>query len=515
MHPSVREYVDGVWLVRLVFERSLACIYVVAFLGALLEGPALLGDRGLTPIARFLRRANFLEAPSLFFLFAPRRIASRDLIDVAIRIAAAAGIILSIAILVGVTDRIGVLASALVWLALWFLYLSFVNVGQRFYAFGWESMLAEAGFFAAFLGPSTSAPSVIPIFVLRWMLFRTELGAGLIKVRHDQCWRDFTCLRFHYETQPLPNPLSVYFHRLPKSIHHFSVFFSHLVQLAAPFALFAPQPVASVAGAFIIVHQLLLIVSGNYSWLNWLTIVLAVTALDDTVLHALIPIATPAHLVARTALHQSVLDGLAGVVVALSVRPVLNFFARRQLMNFSYNPLHLVNAYGAFGTITRVRYEIILEGTHATDPDVAGDDQWLAYEFKAKPGALNRRPAIVAPYHLRLDWLMWFLPFSTTVTKSGVAVDGYDEWFLALVEHLLDGDARTAKLLAHNGNPFESNAPRFIRARMFRYRFTNHHERKQSGHFWHRRAVGDYLPPVSKAMLQRAQGAADVEGAYA
>src|SRR5436190_1707907 len=130
------------------------------------------------------------------------------------------------------------------WLLLWVLYLSIVNVGQTFYGFGWESMLLEAGFLAAFLGPAWSQPSPIPVLALRWMLFRVELGAGLIKLRHDSCWRDLTCLYYHYETQPLPNPLSWYFHRIPRPVHRFSAAFSHFVQVIAPFGLFAPQPVA-------------------------------------------------------------------------------------------------------------------------------------------------------------------------------------------------------------------------------------------------------------------------------
>jgi hypothetical protein len=109
------------------------------------------------------------------------------------------------------------------------------------------------------------APSVIPIFILRWMFFRTELGAGLIKLRHDSCWRDLTCLYYHYEAQPLPNPLSWYFHSLPKALHRFGVLFSHFLQIVCPFGLFAPQPFASIAAALYIIQQLRLIISGNYS----------------------------------------------------------------------------------------------------------------------------------------------------------------------------------------------------------------------------------------------------------
>src|SRR5207237_2071470 len=141
---------------------------------------------------------------------------------------------------------------------LWVLYLSIVNVGQTFYAFGWESLLLESGFLAIFLGAATTAPPISIILLLRWVLFRVEFGAGLIKIRHDRCWRDLTCLFYHYETQPLPNPLSRYFHRLPKAVHRLSVVFSHFVQIVVPFGVFAPQPVASVAGGLLIVHQLIL-----------------------------------------------------------------------------------------------------------------------------------------------------------------------------------------------------------------------------------------------------------------
>lgn len=118
-------------------------------------------------------------------------------------------------------------------------------------------MLLEAGFIAAFLGNNSISPPLITMLIFRFMLFRTELGAGLIKLLHDQCWRNLTCLFFHYETQPLPNPLSFFFHHLPRFFQRFSVLFSHFVQLLVPFFLFAPQPLASIAALLIIAHQML------------------------------------------------------------------------------------------------------------------------------------------------------------------------------------------------------------------------------------------------------------------
>ena len=199
-------YFEGLWLVRLVFQRGLAAIYLIAFVSALCQFRPLLGERGLAPVTRLLSFATFRDLPSLFHFHYSDRFFG---------LVAWLRIALSSCALLGIPETGPMWLSMSVWLALWALYLSIVNVGQEFYGFGWESMLLEAGFFAAFLGPADVAPSPIPILVLRWMLFRVELGAGLIKLRHDPCWRDLTCLYYHYETQPIPNALSMYFHRLP------------------------------------------------------------------------------------------------------------------------------------------------------------------------------------------------------------------------------------------------------------------------------------------------------------
>src|SRR5439155_1598721 len=299
-------------------------------------------------------------------------------------------------------------------------------VGQTFYGFGWETMLAESGFLAIFLGSSDTRPPAIVMWLIVWVLFRTMFGAGMIKVRADPCWRDLTCLFYHYETQPLPNPLSWYFHHLPRFMHRFSVLFSHLVQVIVPFGLFAPQPVASIAGGLAIFHQLWLVVSGNYSWLNWITIVLGVAAFSDAILGRVIQLA-PAALLPAPPVYAFAMWLLAAVTVVLSVRPVLNLFSRHQAMNLNYNPLHLVNTYGAFGSVTRERFEIVVEATE--DRAITGATRWREYELKGKPGDPSRRPRQVAPYHLRLDWMMWFLPFSVPSARGRAAPFGYETWF--------------------------------------------------------------------------------------
>jgi Lipase maturation factor len=482
-------YFGDVWLVRLLFQRALAAIYLIAFLVVLQQFKPLLGERGLLPVPAFLKRVSFRTAPSIFCW----RYSDRLLNGVAWT-----GILLSALALAGLSDRGPIWVSMSTWLVLWALYLSIVNVGQKFYGFGWESMLLEAGFFTAFMGPSWTDASPIPVLILRWMLFRTELGAGLIKLRHDQCWRELTCLFYHYETQPLPNPLSWYFHRLPRIMHRFAVVFSHFVQVIVPFALFAPQPFASIAGALIIFHQLWLIVSGNYSWLNWLTVALGITAFSDSILVNVIPVVVP-QTAPRPLPFDVLLYVLAAAAALLSIQPALNLFAKNQLMNYSYNPFHLVNTYGAFGSVTRNRYEIVLEGTD--EPILNERTYWKEYGFKAKPGGLRRMPPQIAPYHLRLDWLMWFLPFSVMVTDSSILVPGYEVWFMRLVQKLLENDAQTLKLL--HDNPFPQRRPAFIRALFYHYQYADWREKRETGAWWTRRLIDVYLPPTSLSQLRQ------------
>src|SRR5207245_9257265 len=174
-------------------------------------------------------------------------------------------VLLSASVVVGLVEAAPLVIWMLVWFLLWVLYLSIVNIGQTFYAFGWESLLLEAGFFAIFLGPAGMAPPLVVIWMFRWLLFRVEFGAGLIKLRGDPCWRDLSCLYYHHETQPMPNPPSWFFHNLPKRLHNVEVLGNHFAQLVAPIGLAFPQPVSNLAGVIIVVTQRWLVVSGNFS----------------------------------------------------------------------------------------------------------------------------------------------------------------------------------------------------------------------------------------------------------
>src|SRR5206468_6548653 len=204
-----------------------------------------------------------------------------------------AGVALGVAVVVGVTDVAPVWVAIAVWFALWALYQSIVNVGQIFYAFGWETLLLEAGFLAIFLGAGDTVPAWPLILLFRWLAFRVEFGAGLIKLRGDRCWRDLTCMYYHHETQPMPNPLSWFFHHLPKPLHRIEAAGNYFAQLVAPFGLFLPQPIAGLSALVMIGTQGYLVISGNYAWLNWVTIVAALAGVPDDFYRLVVPFAAP------------------------------------------------------------------------------------------------------------------------------------------------------------------------------------------------------------------------------
>ena len=468
----IRNPMAQYWLTRFCFQRFLAVIYLMAFLVTLNQFRPLIGVHGLTPVPIYLKRVRFWEAPSLFWVNSS---------DGFMAAAAWVGLLLSVIAMVGLSERFGIWVSAGIWFLLWLIYLSFVNVGQIFYGFGWEILLLEAGFLAVFLGSSDTKTPVVIIWLLRWLLFRVLFGAGMIKLRGDSCWRDLTCLIYHYETQPLPNPLSWYLHHLPPLAHKGGTLFTHFVELVVPWGVFAPGLVGCVAGVFSVLFQITLILSGNLSWLNYLTLALSLSCFDDQFLSHWVPLSVPAT-DPISGIRQGIILALGMLILFLSIPPVLNLISPRQIMNTSFEPLHLVNTYGAFGSVTRERMEIIIEGTN--ERVLTPATQWQAYEFKAKPGDVRRRPPIVAPYHYRLDWLMWFAAMSDY---------WHHPWFLDLVRKLLEGDRETLKLLANN--PFSDFPPQFIRADLYEYHFTG--SREKEGAWWRRRRVETYLRPVS------------------
>ncbi|WP_431280020.1 lipase maturation factor family protein [Leifsonia poae] len=464
---------------REVLQRGIAALYLIAFISAVNQFPALLGEHGLLPVPRFLRLAYARRQPTLFRWRYSDRL---------LRAVAWTGAALSALVVAGIPQFAPSWALLLVFLVVWGLYLSIVNVGQTFYSFGWESLLLEAGFTVGFLGSHDTAAPITIILLLRWLVFRLEFGAGMIKMRGDRSWRDLTALYYHHETQPMPNPLSRTAHLLPKWWHRVEVLGNHFAQLVVPWFLFAPQPVASCAAAIVILTQLWLVATGNFAWLNVITIVLAFSAVSDTVLSTVfgaLPVGTVGDIGAGSVPAWFAVVALAAsiLLIVLSWRPLANLFSRHQLMNASFNRWHLVNAYGAFGSVTKERYEIIVEGTIEDAGSSAA--VWREYEFKGKPGDARRLPPQVAPYHLRLDWLMWFLALGSRDTR----------WFEVFLLRLLEADAPTLRLIRRA--PFGRDKPTAVRARTFLYRYSTRAEKRETGMRWIRVEVGTLVAPVA------------------
>lgn len=462
------------WLTRLVLQRGLALVYLIAFIIVIQQFKPLLGEHGLLPVPQFVQEASFSAVPSIFF-WLPK--------DWAFDLFGWIGVALSLFALSGFSERFGNIVSAATWFLLWVLYLSYVNVGQTFYAFGWETLLLEAGFLAIFLGGRKTTPPLLVILLYQWLLFRLMFGAGLIKLRGDPCWRNLTCLNYFYETQPMPNPLSWYFHWQPEWFHELCVLGNHFTELVVPWAYLAPMPVSAVAGLLTLCFHGWLFASGNFAFLGFLTMVIALSTIGDAWWKRVVRVKPP-ELAPPSRAHSYILCALGIGVAILSIYPVMNMLSPRQEMNASFEPLHLVNTYGAFGSVTRPRYEVIIEGTD--DASLTPETQWREYQFIGKPGDVYRNPPQIAPYHLRLDWLMWFAAFESPEENP---------WFVSLLGKLLENDPATLRLIRYN--PFPGKPPTFVRALLYEYHFTTPEERRRTGAIWKRKLTALYFQPVS------------------
>jgi hypothetical protein len=469
---------------RFFILRMVGLLYLMGFLVLAEQGLPLLGHDGLLPADKFVTRAilshdspadAFWDLPSLFYWIGT---SDRTLLGLAW-----VGVALSTTVLLGYTN-------AIVLAVLWALYMSFVHVGQLWYGYGWELQLLETGFLAIFLAApldprpfATRDPPASVIWLYRWLIFRIMLGAGLIKIRGDSCWRDLTCLYTHYETQPIPSPLSALFNALPHAFQKLSVLVNHFCELVVPFFVFGPRRARHVAGWLLLAFQCLLILSGNLSFLNWLTIIPILACFDDSRMARLVPrrwrgAVGPS--VPASRVHRGFAWALVAVVAGLSLAPVGNMLSAEQVMNTSFNAFDLVNTYGAFGTVGRERNEIVFEGTSSASPDESA--AWKPYEFRCKPGNPERRPCFMSPYHYRIDWQIWF---AAMTDPAGAP------WTLHFVWKLLHGDRGTLSLLAND--PFPGEPPRYIRAKLYRYQFAPLAEKG----WWRREPLGEWLPPLS------------------
>jgi len=485
---AAQSFPAGYWLTRFLMLRLLGAIYAIAFLVAINQIIPLIGEQGLTPVGLYLQRvsdslgsrgAGFMRLPSLFWI---------DHSDASLMILAWTGFILSLVVVCG-------FSNAIVMGILWLLYMSFVHVGQDWYSYGWEIQLLETGFLAIFLCPLLDLrpfpkrpPPMAIITLFRCLVFRIMLGAGMIKIRGDEVWRNGTALYYHFETQPIPGPLSRWFHFLPRLILRIGVGFNYLAELAAPWFIFWPRIARHIAGIIIVFFQLALVLSGNLSFFNWITIVPALACFDDgwwqkIMPRALVAKATVAANRAEMSRPMTVTSWVIAVLIGLlSIQPVLNILSPKQIMNTSFDPLDLVNTYGAFGWVGKERLNVVFEGT--TDEVASDSANWKEYIYKGLPVALDKPAPLIAPYQPRLDWQMWFAAMSTPEEYS---------WTLNLVSKMMRNDPPVTHLFA--SNPFPDKPPRYVRAVLYRYSFAK--PGNPQGHWWNRERLGIWMPAMS------------------
>jgi Lipase maturation factor len=476
------------WLTRFMILRLLGLVYAVAFLVAINQSLPLIGSDGLTSAGLYLKKvsaalgsdgAGFMRLPSLFWFWHS---------DAALLTFAWTGFLLSCFVIAG-------FANAPVLAVLWALYISFTHIGQEWYGYGWEIQLTETGFLAIFLcplldmRPFPKRATPFPIIVLfRWLIFRLMFGAGLIKIRGDETWRNATALYYHFETQPIPGPLSRWFHFLPHSVLKIGVWFNWLAEVVAPVFVFWPRIARHIAGVIIILLQVVLIFSGNLSFLNWLTIVPALACFDDGFWSKILPsrLVKKAKAAADVAEPSKPMMTTAWIVTAviafLSFRPIANMLSPSQVMNTSFDRFDLVNTYGAFGGVGQERLNVVFEGT--MDEDSGNNANWIPYIYKGLPVLPGKRPPQVAPYQLRFDWQMWFAAMSNPTEYP---------WTYNLVWKLLHNDPSALSLFA--GNPFPGKPPKFIRAVLYRYRFVRKDDHK--GTWWDRERISLWMSPIS------------------
>ena len=453
-----------------LFSRALAIIYAIAFLSFGLQVRGLIGSEGILPAGEFLTAVHnqlggmgWWRVPTLFWW------GSADLTLLSITWG---GVSLS---LVSLLTKAHTRWQRIIFVVLWAYYLSIVNAGQEFMSFQWDWLLVEAGFLAIFLQPAKSR-----VWLYRWLLFRLMFESGAVKLlSHDPSWHNFTALNFHYETQPIPTPLAWYMHLLPDWFQKMSVGGVFAVELVLPFLMFGPRRLKQFAGIGTIAFQCLIMLTGNYTFFNLLTIALCLFLFDDAFFARWklnVKAATmrgPNRWVTATIWARVVF--LSGVELGATAGKVPDPIARaaRQISQFGF-----VNHYGLFAVMTTERMEIQIEASQ--------DGQtWEPYLFYYKPGPLNRRLPWVEPYQPRLDWQMWFAALSNARENP---------WFVRAMVGLLRGSKPIAGLFAQT--PLSGQLPKLVRATIWQYHFTSWDERRKTGNYWKRELKGLYFPAV-------------------
>jgi len=488
------------------FLRALGLIYLIAFVSLWVQVDGLVGSDGVSPVNQFLPavyerfgRSAYSLLPTLCWFNSSNGF---------LHFLCSGGVVLSLLLIVGI-------APALSLVALFVFYLSLILAGQTFLSFQWDILLLETGFLLIFLAPWRIWPrelfwwpgAAIPatavsrpaLFLLKFLLFKLMLMSGVVKLTSgDNSWWNLTALDYHYWSQPLPTVFGLWADKSPEWFKHFSVAFCLVVESIVPFFIWAPRRLRLIAAGLMIFLQLVIALTGNYCFFNLLTIALCLLLIDDAVVASLCRGALLRR-IRSTATQRRAYNGLSGyaaiavIIVTLPINAWLIFTAFKpdtewpRLLAVAYGRVEtfrIVNGYGLFRVMTKDRDEIVIEGS-------ADGFDWLPYEFKWKPGDVMRTPGWCAPHQPRLDWQMWFAALGTPRENP---------WLGGLIVRLLQGSPDVSRLLAKN--PFPRQPPRYIRAMFCRYRFTTLREHRQTGAWWKRQELREYLPTVSLDQMQ-------------
>ena len=462
-------YSIGFWFLA----RLTGLSYFFAFLSLYPQIPGLIGPNGILPAETLLSRATQVlgsdapwALPSLGWTFGTS--------NFALHLIALLGIVGSLLLLTGFLRPFGAILSWLGW-------LSFVNIGQDFLSFQWDTLLLEVGFLLIFLEkpglrPRPPGPDTPPLLIrlaLTFLLFRLMFSSGIVKILSgDPTWSDLSAMTYHFFTQPIPNPLSWFIHQLPHPLLHLSTLFTFVIELLLPFALLFPQPKVRLTASLGFLSLMLLIaLTGNYAFFNLLTIGLCLALIENRYLsYWLQPKTVPLpwtpvpwrHLASLAALLQLSL----AVPILLSTLQLLPRDSQSTWQN-SFAPWHLTSGYGLFAVMTTRRPELTLERS-------SNGLDWQPILFSYKAGPPNRLPPQIAPFQPRLDWQMWFAALSAERGQL-------PGWFSLFIKKLQKGDPAVWNLLPSQTH---SSGNDYLRLRLDQYHFATPSEKSSTGNWW-------------------------------
>lgn len=492
-------------LPRWIFLRTLGVIYLSAFYSLIFQIKGMIGPQGILPAQEYLAEAakyypgaqRFWFAPTLFWLSSG---------DHALMLVCWAGLLASAAVILNLWPR----AS----LAICFVcFLSFVAPAQDFSGFQSDGMLLEAGFISLFFAPpglrpglaAAHAPSRLSLFLLRWEWFRIYFESGVVKLASgDYSWRHLTAMDDYYQNGPLPTWVGWYVQQFPHWFHAVTAFMTLAAELGLVWMLFLPRRFRIICFCIVTPFQAGIIITANYTFLNYLVLCLGFLLLDDGFVRRVLPARwkewgrkspPPYEIEAATVPSHSprwlppVWRGVAAIYLgwvfyattALLFAMIPHFPRLPLAPARALDPFRIANQYGLFANMTHERYEIEFQGSN--------DGQtWTAYPFRYKPQEVHQAPGIYAPYQPRFEWDLWFASLSNWRNY---------QWVVLTEESLLHNEPDVLALFA--GNPFSGAPPTRVRAVIWQYWFTDRATRHKDGTWWRRQLLGLYAPPLQRS----------------